>query len=150
MTTKKEIPDAKLVDFKLAVRALPQSASDYWKTVAAIINYQSFLDHLSGQAPDPAAVSKPCGGVTNGLNGTVVTGNTWEKIGFSKCIIDLDTNSFRDVVFKDSVIRYRGGITSISNVLFINCRFVVEIRGSAPASIPENHLLLALLDSPSL
>ena len=141
-----------LVDFKLAVRALLQSTAAYWKTVAALINYQSLIDQLSGRAPDPSTVSRVCGGVTDDPARGVRGGrdNLFEGVIFSRCLVDLDVNAFHNVVFQDSVIRYKGGPMNLSNVRFINCRFVIDVPASAPANPPENRLLFALLNSPSL
>jgi septal ring factor EnvC (AmiA/AmiB activator) len=43
-----KLPQSQLIDYKNAVKDLPNSAHEYWATVAAIINYQSLLNQLSG------------------------------------------------------------------------------------------------------
>ena len=136
-SSKRILPNSQLLDYKNAIDALPSSASEYWTTIAAIINYQSLVNQLNGDAPDPIEVSTPCiTGTHNGFMG--------QK--FSKCIIDLDTNLFARTVFEDSVIRYHGGSVGLQNVLFVNCRFIVDIPPqAAPPQQPE--LLRALLDS---
>jgi len=61
----------------------------------------------------------------------------------------MDRQAFKDVTFTNSVVRYHGGAVSLSNVTFVNCRFVLDLF-SAPASQPQQLLLLALLESPDL
>jgi hypothetical protein len=140
----KLLPASDLADYKNAVHAVPTSAYEYWTTVAAIINYQSFLEQLRGNAPNPYAVSEPCATLTN--DGHMISqGNVTIGATFSNCIVDLDTETLRNVVFRNSVVRYSGGSTNLSNVTFVNCRFILNI-GTKPEK-PE--LLLSLLDSPS-
>jgi len=146
--TEREIPYGKLVDIKLAVRSLPVSAADYWKTVAEIINYESFLNQTRNHAPNPAKVSKPCLSYTNG-NGSDVSIRNNSLVGGTllNCVVDLDTHSYENVVFQDSVVRYHGGPVSLRNVLFLNCAFRVEIAADAPPVSPErDKLLLALIE----
>jgi hypothetical protein len=143
--TKEEIPYLKLADFKLAIHALAPSAEDYWKTAAEIINYQSLLDQLHGQAPDPRAISGPCLGVTT--SGTMMSDhNTYRGAIIQNCIIDLDTNTFISTEFKNSVVRYHGGTTTLANVRFTNCRFILDLPRLA---LPERNLLFAILDAPN-
>jgi hypothetical protein len=116
---------------------------DFWPTVAAIINYQSRVNQISGESPDPYKVSKPCALVT----GPESFRNQLIHEHLSNCIVDLDTNSFTDVTFKDSVIRYHGGQTTLQNVAFINCTFLLDLS-SLKRSPEKTTLLLSLLDSP--
>jgi len=140
---KRELPSSELADYRNAIHALPPSAANYWVTAAAIINYQSLLNQLSGEAPDPATVSKPCGMLTSG-NGMMSFGNTFSG-SLQRCIVDLDNQTFRNVTFQDSIVRYHGGPVSLINVSFVNCRFVLAISGASPPARPE--LLFTILDS---
>jgi hypothetical protein len=144
------LPPAQLADYKNAIRGVPKSAGEYWTTVAAIINYQSFIQQMSGAAPDPAKVSALCLGLTNqgGMHsyGNVILGGA----PISNCVVDLDTETFSNVTFKDSVIRYHGGPTILSNVRFVNCRFVLDIPVSTPTNPERNQFLMALLDAPDI
>ena len=143
---KQLLPASQLADYRNAVRALSSSTLDFWKTSAAIINYQSLINQLSGEAPDPAKVSKPCGGLTTG--GRLFShNNMFQGLDVSNCVVDLDTNAFENVTFRNSVIRYHGGPVSLANVSFINCRFVLELK-TPPSTPAQKNLLLALLDSP--
>jgi hypothetical protein len=144
------LPPAQLADYKNAIRAAPHSASEYWTTIAAIINYQSFIDQVGHHAPDPAAISQPCGnGLTGGPSSTGNHSNAYDGMHFEGCIVDLDTNKFTNSIFHNSVVRYHGGPVFLSDVQFINCRFVLDIPVSAPASPERNSLLMTLLDAPS-
>lgn len=58
------IPKSQLVDYRNALSALPESAPNYWATVADVVNYQSLVNQLSGKAPDPRSASRPCLGIT--------------------------------------------------------------------------------------
>jgi len=130
-----------LDDYRNAVQALPGSAREYWTTAAAIINYQSLVNQANG-APDPFKVSRLCLGLTS--QGSVVVSNSLHVGGtYSNCVVDLDTNGFKDVVFKDSVIRYRGGKTVLVNVDFQNCTFVLDLPPEAPAHPEVIRTLLA-------
>lgn len=137
-----------LVDYKNAVSLLPTSANAYWKTVAAIINYQSLLNQMNGNAPDPSAVAKPCAGLTKGTGG----GNIFAGGGvykFSNCIVDLNnSNVYEHARFENCVVHYDGGPVLIGTAEFINCRFVVDIP-DVPKSPIDKTLLLALLNSPN-
>jgi hypothetical protein len=142
-TSGKLLPASDLVDYKNAVLALPTSAYEYWTTAAAIINYQSKINQLSGEAPDPVKVSQTCLGLTAGTGGS----NVFVSQMFSNCIVDLNTNdTFQNVIFRDSVIRYKGGPANLLNVTFVNCNFQLDLP---PNTIPAKpNFLFALLDSP--
>jgi hypothetical protein len=141
------IPPAQLAGYKNTVRTSPQTAAEYWTTIATIINYQSFRNQMEGIAPNPSDISKPCNLLTN--EGRMHSfNNTIQGAHITKCLVDLDTETFADVTFEDSVIRYHGGPTYLANIRFINCRFVLDIPVSAPASPERNLLLLALLNAP--
>jgi hypothetical protein len=147
LTSAKILPVSDLVTYKNAVQALPTDAYEYWTTAADIINYESFVDQLNHHAPDPTAVSHPC---AYGLTGAVGTfHNTYRQSAFANCIVDLDTNVFDTVIFRNSVIRYHGGPVFLDNVQFVNCRFVLDIPASAPANPERDRLLMTLLESPS-
>lgn len=142
----KPLPVSDLNDYRNAVQALPASAHEYWTTVAAIINYQSLINQMSGEAPDPAKVSKPCGMLTNG--GRILNyGNSFSGFKVSNCVVDLDTQVFNNVTFTDSVVRYHGGPVTLKSVRFVNCRFVLELE-TPPSTPAQKNLLLALLESP--
>jgi hypothetical protein len=142
----KLLPISDVNDYRDAVRALPASAHEYWTTVAAIINYQSLLNQMSGEAPDPATVSKPCPMFTNDQN-HLSYGNTFNGFVISKCVVDLDNQIFKDVTFTNSVVRYRGGPVALNGVTFVNCRFVLGLV-KAPSTRAQENLLLALFNSP--
>lgn len=139
----KALPVSDLVDYKNAVQALPASSREYWTTIAAIINYQSLINQMSGEAPDPAKVSKPCGGITGGTG----SNNVIVGASISHCVVDLDSthDALWNVVIKDSVIRYHGGPVNISAV-FVNCTFVLDLPPNKTPAQPA--ILYALLDSP--
>jgi hypothetical protein len=140
------LPMTQLVDYKRAVTALPPSAMGYWETVAAIINYQSLLNQLAGIAPDPAKVSGRCLGLTND-DRMRSSGNTISQVPISNCLVDLDTQTFSQVTFRNSVIRYHGGGVSLQDVRFINCRFILDFQPEAKPPAQER-LVLAILNSP--
>jgi hypothetical protein len=133
----KALPASDLADYKNVVQALPISAHEYWTTVAAIINYQSLINQMSGEAPDPNKVSRPC---VRSVASVFIGGE------YANCVVDLDTNAFDRVMFKDSVIRYQGGTVSLRNVQFVNCRFDLKLT-STPQTPAQNQFLLALLES---
>ncbi len=136
----KTLPVSDLNDYRNAVQLLPASAREYWMTVAAIINYQSLLDQMSGEAPNPAKVAKPC--IGENFFGNVFSGGL-----FRNCRILLDTETFLGTTFENSVVIYRGGLVTLSGTNFINCTFVLELpeQYNIPAN---NNFLLALLNSP--
>ncbi len=138
------LPASDLADYRNAMRELPASAYEYWSTVAAIINYQSLLNQMSGEAPNPSKISRPCGMVTTG-DGLFSEGNVIVHQVISECVVDLDTEVFQDVTFKDSVIRYHGGPTILDKVTFINCTFLLDLKASQSPTHPE--VLRSLLDS---
>jgi hypothetical protein len=142
---RQQLPVAELVDYKKKVQSIGPSSMDYWTTVAAIINYQSFLNQLQHNAPDPDSVAKPCMFATESPNvrHNVLSGTQH----FTNCYVDLDTSSnlIQDAVIKDSVVRYHGGKITFQHAVFINCRFVVDIKGSQEPNRPD--LLLALMRS---
>jgi hypothetical protein len=137
-----------LTDYKNVVLEMPNTAYEYWATVAAIVNYQSKMNQMSGVAPDPARVSRPCDGFTRDLQNptTFSEGNTVDNSQVKNCVVDLDTQTYTHVVFVNSVIRYRGGRTTLVDVRFVNCRFVLDLPPQATPASPA--LLLALLESP--
>jgi hypothetical protein len=124
----KILPDPTLVEYRKKVQILPTSATEYWTTVAAIINYQSYVNQREHNAPDPFVVSKPCPFVTSGSGGgyNVILGAN----RFTECVVDLDgtTNEVDGAVFEDSVIRWHGGPVTIKLATFIRCRFVLDIK----------------------
>jgi hypothetical protein len=141
------IPQPTLVDYKNAIQTLPDSAHSYWGTVAAIINYQSKINQMSGEAPDPAKVSRKCLLLTSDPN-VHISNSEFGNAAYSHCIVDLDAGvTFSHVVFRDSVIRYSGGPTHLDNVSFVNCNFQLNIQiKKAPVN---TGMLLALLNSPN-
>ncbi len=134
---------SQLADFKAALRVLPSSAREYWITAADIINYQSLVNQLGGFAPDPRTLAKSC--ITGGP-GIVSRSNIFSGT-FQNCIVDLDTQVFQDATFQNSVIRYRGGPVSLTNVRFINCWVALNLP-AGPVTPTQQKLLLALLNSP--
>jgi hypothetical protein len=133
------LPASELADYRNALRALPSSTVDYWQTVAAVINYQSLLNQMSHEAPDPAKVARPC--IDENWIGNFIANHT-----FRNCIVSLDTNSFYNVTFQDSVIHYRGGGVELSDVKFVNCTFKLELT-TQPVKPAQEKLLLAILNS---
>lgn len=148
-TDRRILPVSTITDYKNAIQTLPTSAREYWTTAAAIINYQSLIDQMSGQAPDPNKVSVRCAGLTNQED--VHSGNNlFIGVPISKCVVDLDTNKFSGTVFRDSVIRYHGGPVYLNGVSFVNCRFVVSLP--QPTKAPDStaqKFLRVLLESPN-
>lgn len=140
-TNKQTLPETQLAEYKNAVLGLAPASPLYWQTVAAIINYQSLVNEMSGAAPDPTKVSGPCDVFTEGKSNTTIGGT------YRNCIVDLDSQAFTGLTFINSVIRYRGGDTYLTNVRFINCRFILDLPPT-PQKAPEEKLLLALLESP--
>lgn len=138
------LPATQLVDYKNPVQELPSSAYEYWTTVAAVINYQSYLLQMSGEAPDPKKVSKRCGGITSGTG----SNNTFRGGVLSDCVVDLDTtnDTFDGIVFRNSVVRYSGGAIHLRNVRFENCNFQLNLFSQKAPAKPS--FMLALLDSP--
>jgi hypothetical protein len=124
----KILPVPTLAEYRKKVETLPTSATDYWATVAAIINYQSYVNQMEDKAPDPQQVARPCPFVTkrSGQNHNLIQG----PIQFDGCVVDLDgtENEVDGAVFKNSVIRWHGGPVTIRMATFINCRFVIDIK----------------------
>jgi len=135
------IPTTEMVSYKAAIHSIQPSSPEFWPTVAAVINYDSFVNQKKGHAPDPKKVSKVCPILTIGQNNAMIGGE------YSNCIVNLDTQVFQGVTFKDSVIQYHGGTTTLDQVRFINCAFVLDLP-PAPELRPAEKLLFALLDSP--
>jgi len=132
------LPVSDIEDYKNTLRYLPSSLADYWSTVAAVVNYQSLLNQLSHEAPDPAKVARDCGFITNS---TIIGPRV-----IPDCVAYLDSNIFVMVTFKDSVIHYHGGPVGLRNVTFDNCRFILEIPPNTRT--PQVNFLDALLKSP--
>lgn len=140
-STKQPAPVA---EYRAALRAFPDTAIGYWKTVADIINYQSSLDQKIGLAPNPRSVARPCPGLTaDAGNGH----NSYENVTIQNCIVDLDTthNLLENVIIRNSVIRYHGGSVAIRNVALMNCYFEVDL--TQPPNPSQKELLRAILDS---
>jgi hypothetical protein len=138
-STKQPMPVA---DYRAALRDLPDTATGYWKTVAAIINYQSFLDQKTGSAPNPKTVAHWCPGLTASGGGH----NIFQNLPISNCIVDLDTNLLENVTIRNSVIRYHGGPITVQNAVLINCYFEVDL--TTPPNPSQTELLRAILNSP--
>jgi len=136
-----QVEDVKQIALKL--RQTNEATPDFWMTAAAIINYQSFLNQMRGEAPDPVRISKPC--VQRGTNITF-DGQILGAMVFEECVVDLDSNSFKKVVFRNSVIKYRGGPAFLEDVLFVNCRFEIDTKLEATAPTQPN-LISALLNT---
>jgi hypothetical protein len=141
----KLLPVSDVEDYRNAVQAFSVSSREYWATVAAIINYQSWLNQVRGGAPDPAVVSGPCGGEVTNTPGIFSEYNVFQNSRFEKCIIDLDRQGFKNVTFTDSVIRYHGGQVLLNNVTFVNCTFLLDLP--APQSPVHPEVLRTLLAS---
>jgi hypothetical protein len=141
----KILPVSDVADFKNALDFVPASAREYWTTVAAVVNYQSLVNQLTGKAPDPSKVSRPCAGLTEGSGGN----NFFGGFVFRGCVVDLDStlNTLSNVTFADSVIRYHGGRTDLRNVRFLNCRFILDLRPDGKPPTRER-FVMALLKSP--
>jgi hypothetical protein len=145
-----QLQPAKLEEYRAAVRSIPSTTAQYWSTVAAIVNYRSFLDQMNHNAPDPSVVSRQCPGITNAAPGASFN-NSYAGINVSDCIVDLDTNSFQRSTFRDSVIRYHGGPVFLEQVQFLNCRFLLDLPSTPVATPPRpqaDQILMALLDAP--
>jgi hypothetical protein len=149
---RKVLPTVQLADYRGKLQEFPRNKSasldsqlqlQYWSTLAAFINYQSFLNQVNHEAPDPSQVSKPCMGLTSGLGGN----NVFEGVPISGCVVDLDTtkNVLVGVTFKNCVIRYHGGPVALSSVTFVNCNFILDLSNHPSPKNPS--FLLALLES---
>jgi hypothetical protein len=139
-STKQPIP---IAEYRAALRTFPDTTIGYWKTVADIINYQSYLDQKLGLAPDPKSVARWCPGLTAGSGGY----NTFNG-PIQNCIVDLDTthNLLENVTIRNSVIRYHGGSVGIKSAVLMNCYFEVDLI--KPPNPSQTELLRAILDSP--
>ena len=140
-----ELPGSRIAEMKTLIQYFPQSTGSYWETAARIINYQSHRDQLTGKAPNPMDVSKPCGGMTTGTGGF----NVLDHVPLHNCVVDLDEthNVFDTVTFQNCVIRYHGGKVTASNITFVNCFFILEISKKTVPKKPD--IFYALLQSPS-
>jgi hypothetical protein len=133
---------AEIDEYKNILRTVPSSSVEYWQTAAAIINYQSLINQKSGKAPDPAKVAKRCT-----ILGQAAHNNKFYGGSYRDCVVYLDTNSFKNVMFQDSVVHYGGGPVVLDGVNFVNCRFILDLAG--PNTKPSDEkLLFALLESP--
>jgi hypothetical protein len=102
-TSSSMLPAAQLADYKSAIRAIPDSQTGYWQTVATVINYQSLLNQLNGYAPDPTKVARPCPGLTT--QGRMRSdGNLFIGGDYSNCVVDLDGQGFDGITFQNAVI----------------------------------------------
>lgn len=143
---------SQLVDYKAALRGISSSAADYWAILAATINYQSFLDQISGHAPDPARLSRVCPIFTEDprfTNNLIVGPPTGLPV--RNCVVDLDTsNVLENIRFIDCVVRYNyKRPPSFRKVWFINCNFELGSPQSNDLPADRTALLRALLDSPN-
>jgi hypothetical protein len=141
-SSKQPIPLDTIAEYKNTVRIFPDSLSDYWKTVTAIINYQSYLDQKNGSAPNPKTVAHPCAGLTRSTGGH----NSFRNMPISGCIVDLDTNVLENVTIRNSVIRYHGGPITVHNAVLMNCYFELDLK--APPNPSQTQFLRAILDAP--
>lgn len=134
-----------LAEVRQQVQHSPKSGSDYWTTVAAIINYQSYLNQVQHGFPDPKKVAKDCMYATSlpNIRNNVLSGTQH----FNDCYVDLDTNGnlIADAVIRNSVVRYHGGNPSFQHAEFVNCVFEISIDTPLQPTRPD--LMLALLDS---
>jgi hypothetical protein len=151
-TTSRVLPPSAREDYRAMLVALGSqvkgndASAIYWKTVAALINYQSFVDQSENKAPNPDKVANLC---TTSNEGYVHShDNTFANAVIEDCKVDLDTQSFKNVIFKDSVVRYHGGPTTLEGVQFVNCHFVIDF--APKRKIPSTPALLqAILTAPS-
>jgi len=143
------VPPGQLADYKYAILGLPESANGYWQIVHMVITLESRVRQLQGAAPDPRKVARPCGGVTQN-DGNLSIRNAYVGTPFVACIVDLDNQVFKSVIFKDCVVRYSGGTVSLQGARFINCFFVFISRApSQPVKPAERKLLLGILTAPT-
>lgn len=143
----KTFPAVQMVDYKNAILALPQSTVGYWETAEMVVNYESFLLQSIGVVPDPTKVSRPCRGITNDKNFFSQHNTFIGPIVISNCIVDLDTQVYDGVIFKNCVVRSRGGTFVLRRVTFVNCRFVLSLP-ERPKRPTEQKLLLAIISAP--
>jgi hypothetical protein len=129
------LPKLTVARFYEQLRVEPQEGIEYWKAVAALINYQSGLNQKEGIAPDPALISRPC---------NLLKGALQDHVSFYQCVVDIDGANLTSALFQNSVVRYHGGDVFLSEVAFINCRFVIDLPKE---TIPSPQLLTALLKS---
>jgi hypothetical protein len=134
------IPPQRVADYKAVLMSVPQDASGYWRTVNAVVNFESSTRQSYGLAPDPAKVARPC--MTTGEGGNIFEGSGGVRI--DDCVVDLETNIFINLTFVNCVVRYRGGILRLNHVRFVNCRFIIE---ATSPTVPAQKLLFAILSS---
>jgi hypothetical protein len=144
--SKRVLPASDVIDYKNSVALLPSSSRGYWETLAAVVNYRSFVDQIGGHAPDPEKVSRMCTLFSQQDDrGNVSFGNTVEGGTVHNCVVDLDSQRYIGVVFINCVVRYNGGPTQIKNVKFVNCRFLLNLA-STKTPVGRN-FLFAILNS---
>ena len=144
----KVVPEPRLADLRNAVLAVPQDTPGYWATAQTVVNYTSHVLIVNGHLQDPAQIARPCLGVTT-QGGMISRNNRFENQVIPNCIVDLDTQAFIRVVFRNCLIRSRGGTFRLENVAFVNCRFVLELP-EQPNKPNELHLLETLLSAQNL
>jgi len=138
------IPPDRVAGYKAVLLSVPRETAGYWITVNAVVNFESEMRQMYGLVPDPTKVAKRC--ITTGEGGNIFEGiggaGGWQ---ISECIVDLETNVFMGITFVNCVVRYRGGLLRLSDVRFVNCRFIIE--STADPSAPAQRLLYAILSS---
>jgi len=145
---KKFVSDPTLMDLRNAVMAVPQQTPGYWYTAQMVVNYDSEVLQARGIVPDPAKVARPCLGLTSD-DSLTSSRNTFSGFKVSNCVVDLDTQSFVSMTFRNCVIRSRGGTFILRNVTFLNCRFVLSLP-DGPRSRSEQRFLQTLLSANAL
>lgn len=134
------LPPSQIAKYKDTLRAMSPSVGQYWATAAAIINYQSLVNQVNHQAPDPTQVAKPCY-LENARN------NVFRNDDFADCVFVLDNETLEHTTLRDSVVIYHGGSVTLADAKFVNCRFVLDFTDrEIPA---RTDLLLTLLASPN-
>ncbi len=131
----------------------PKIRDGAWQAVLALMDYRSFLNSDSvpqlpppsqngvppsnlpiirmvlfgvGQShyPDPlCALSEPIDHPIQPLGGAC---SRWVLFDQAQGSIPLDGGRFRNVIFKNVAISYKGGPVSLESVLFVNCTFDVS------------------------
>ena len=75
------------------------SSVRYWQTVAAIINYQSYLESVEGILLQTQPRFLIHAGFSRNNPEIFAKNNTYHDMTFSNCVVDLDTSRFINMTF---------------------------------------------------
>jgi hypothetical protein len=107
-----------------------------WDTVTQLINYRSALNAGFYSAPQiPGAIRRPI----------AIKADPGVRFTATRCIFEnleqgLDGGIWKDVIFRNCLIKYDGGSVSLENVYFEDCQFQLA---SSPKGEKLSEVLLA-------